>query len=713
MEPLFDDLIARGRATAADLEWATGAIASGARTEESLVSEWAPLALEDGATVTLKGLKSRPELNGREATVLEFRSSSRRFALKLTGSGNTIAAKRENITEAAAGADVLSASKLGPDLAGYVGSFLTCTRCLEPCTGSKCRVEHPAHLREDLGSVSGPEGMRSHFACKACGQQYDVLTPWSSNGVGTMEMGEPQIVGARWCYAGVCTTIPLPPSDKRRVMRGFAALKAGPQLQEEIDALPADTETLTIMSDGFYDDDSAVVLERHLSKLTELQLVDVCFDKIVLNEALTPLLQHLRMQNVPNECDLTVEAPRLKSVSIHFLGDCDDVINTMLAHATELESFDSYKLWVHELHFASNNLASVDLHRSDALDTLTLYAPNLVSLGLQACYGLETLTFRASHPTLSSLLPAGHTPPPLEVNTTNANLGRAARKALREHPSAGPSRTCHQGMPTEAMFAGMNGMMGGMGDADPWGDEYDDDDDDDDDFDGMPPGFAGMEGMSPDVLRMLRAMMGGMGAPSEGLDDDYDDDYDDDCDEDDDEDDDDGEDGAGASASGGGGSGAGGGFDFTGGSGAAHSFGGGGGSSSTPSFGGGSSTPSFGGGSSTPSFGGGGSAPSFGGGGSAPSFGSSAAPATGAQFGQPASAGFGGSTPSFGGGNAAAPSFGGGGGGFGGGGGGFGAGAGAAASGQFANSFGGATQGQGQSAGNGRKHAKARRKKKK
>ena len=546
-DDMFDDLVARGRATAADLDRATDAIASGTKTEESLMSEWAPLALEDGAAVTLMGLKSRPELNGCEAIVVEFKPSSHRFALELTGTGETIAVKRENIAEAAAGAEVLSTTILGPDLARNVGSFLTCTRCLGPCTtGSKCRVKHPAHLRQEMGAMSGPEGMRSHYGCTGCGQKYDVLRPWSRNPSGGMEMAEPRIEGARWCYAGVCTTAPLPPADKRRILRGFAALKTGPRLQEEIDALLSDTKTLTITSGtGFYDDDGAVVLEHRLPELTELQLVDVCFNKIVLNEALTPSLQHLRMQNVPNECDLTIEAPRLTSVSIHFLGDCDDVINSMLAHATELESFDSYKLWVSELHFASNDLVSVDLHRSDGLDTLTLYAPNLTSLDLQACYGLETLAFQTRHPTLSPLLPPGHTPPPLEVNTANANLGRAARKALREHPSAVAGRTRHQGMPTEAMFAGMNGMMGGMmGGGDPWGedDDYDDYDEYDEhveDIDGMPPGFAeammamggggmppGMEGMSPEGLRMMMAMqgLGGMGDADADHDDVYDED---------------------------------------------------------------------------------------------------------------------------------------------------------------------------------------------
>ena len=67
------------------------------------------------------------------------------------------------------------------------------------------------------------------------------------------------------------------------------------------------------------------MLERHLPDLTDLQLVDVSFAKIVLSRDLTPSLESLRMQNVPDECDLTLDLPSLKTVSIHFLGECDEV----------------------------------------------------------------------------------------------------------------------------------------------------------------------------------------------------------------------------------------------------------------------------------------------------------------------------------------------------------------------------------------------------
>ena len=78
------------------------------------------------------------------------------------------------------------------------------------------------------------------------------------------------------------------------------------------------------------------------------------------------------MQNVPNECELRLELPALREVSIHFLGECDEAVNEMLARATQLERFDSYKLWVRALHFlAPHPTLAVTLTLTLAL-TLTL-----------------------------------------------------------------------------------------------------------------------------------------------------------------------------------------------------------------------------------------------------------------------------------------------------------------------------------------------------
>jgi hypothetical protein len=73
-----------------------------------------------------------------------------------------------------------------------------------------------------------------------------------------------------------------------------------------------------------------------------MQLVDVAFSRVVLTEATTPSLRSLRMQNVPDECELELVLPELRTVSIHFWAGDGRVIQRMLAAATRLESFDSY-----------------------------------------------------------------------------------------------------------------------------------------------------------------------------------------------------------------------------------------------------------------------------------------------------------------------------------------------------------------------------------
>lgn len=160
------------------------------------------------------------------------------------------------------------------------------------------------------------------------------------------------------------------------------------------------------------------------------------------------------MQNVPSKCKLELVLPALRYVSIHYWSGEDSVINRMLAHAEKLEHFDSYKLYVQSLTFASNHLEIIDLHRSDTLSQLRIYAPNLSHLGLQACYNLEQLVFTENR-RLTAQLPKGHQPPPLDVNTLNAVLGPAATHALQSHPRANIVNAGYALNPMEAMFASM------------------------------------------------------------------------------------------------------------------------------------------------------------------------------------------------------------------------------------------------------------------
>jgi hypothetical protein len=107
-------------------------------------------------------------------------------------------------------------------------------------------------------------------------------------------------------------------------------------------------------------------------------------------------------------------------------------------------------------------LRSTSILRSDTLESVSIWAPNLTSLRLHGCFSLERIDFPRTHP-LAATLPAGYVcPQPLQVraprarplglraevvnvcpraprplvqvSTENSNLGAAAKRALRAHP---------------------------------------------------------------------------------------------------------------------------------------------------------------------------------------------------------------------------------------------------------------------------------------
>jgi len=284
--------------------------------------------------------------------------------------------------------------------------------------------------------------------------------------------------GALWCFEGRHSAAPLPVSDRRRVVPHTVALEAGPGLQLKLDSLPADVETLTVTS-AIYDEAATFRLDKRLPKLRKLHLIDVSFGKVTLTPETTPELRELRLQNIPNTCDITIVCPELREVSLHYwrAHDKPHVVENMLRAATKLESFDSYKLWSNgALSFASPALTSIDLHRADSLESVSIWAPRLTMLRLQGCYSLNDIEFPATHP-LAASLPAGFAfREPLQVITTNANLGPKAMRALREHPRATKTRLDYDGpmSATESVFASMFGRGGG-GD---WDGVEDDEDED-------------------------------------------------------------------------------------------------------------------------------------------------------------------------------------------------------------------------------------------
>jgi hypothetical protein len=251
------------------------------------------------------------------------------------------------------------ALKNDADTSHAIREFLPCMRCQQGCTqNTRCRIAHPTHLRQDCGGMSAMGGMTSNFYCGACNQSYSETVPFNG------PRDAVKIVGAKWCFDGAHTLTALPESDRRRVFKGLVSLKVGPHLQEEIDALPADVETLTIVSSGFYDDSDRFVLDKvrdHLTlkgfcvcslslsltslsacprqalpKLRELQLIDVCMSKLRLVRETTPRLECLTLQNVPEHCDMELELPELQTVDVRFWSGRPQAMETMLAAATKV-----------------------------------------------------------------------------------------------------------------------------------------------------------------------------------------------------------------------------------------------------------------------------------------------------------------------------------------------------------------------------------------
>ena len=142
------------------------------------------------------------------------------------------------------------------DTSSAVREFLPCLRCLQGCSNTRCLVAHPTHLRRDLGGMSGNGKMTSNFYCGACNKTFSEVVRFDDPTKAVT------VEGVKWCFDGVHTLNPLPESDQRRLFKGTVALTVGPDLQEEINALSADVETLTIVSAGFYDDADEFVLDK-------------------------------------------------------------------------------------------------------------------------------------------------------------------------------------------------------------------------------------------------------------------------------------------------------------------------------------------------------------------------------------------------------------------------------------------------------------------
>jgi len=143
-------------------------------------------------------------------------------------------------------------------------------------------------------------------------------------------------------------------------------------------------------------------------------------------------MQNSVVDEVP---DFVMDCPQLREPSIYYWDGRDwEWINNLLRTATMLEKFDSYKLSaMGTLTFGSNALRSIRPHRAANLSELTLWAPRLETLDLQAVHGLDRIEF-VENPALRAQLPAGFTCfEPLVVSVINGETGKVARENLLKH----------------------------------------------------------------------------------------------------------------------------------------------------------------------------------------------------------------------------------------------------------------------------------------
>ena len=274
----------------------------------------------------------------------------------------------------------------------------------------------------------------------------------------------------------------LIPSKKHREISGMDAQRA-------LDDAPEDAETIVIRSIGGYCDDVALTFpKKTYPKLKNLRIRDVDMASLTLTEETCPALICIETQNGLNDCAasgrLKIAVPTLRKVSMHFYQGPQRIIQEMIDATRELQIFDSYKLWLEpsdddstgpaSLRFYSPLLRSLNLHRADGLEQLTLWTPQLLELVLNACFDLQDVNFVSPPEWLLDRMgatdaqrqmwrgPYGPDPvevlrslglpaelaskqpmTPLRVDVANANIGARALLELRKHPRVDPRDLAH------------------------------------------------------------------------------------------------------------------------------------------------------------------------------------------------------------------------------------------------------------------------------
>jgi len=234
---------------------------------------------------------------------------------------------------------------------------------------------------------------------------------------------------------------PLPESDLRRNFSNSVMVISGVanEIQTKVNDLDGNSEVkvLKLIGDIRDHEERMINLIICLPSLDELILEDVHMGCMVLDQTSTPKLRKIWMQN-PNDSgrqNYTIQCPNLEEFSIFHWGAGDwKWLQDMLDTATKLKKFDSYKLRVGYLKFASNHLESICLHRAELLQCVDIWAPRLTNFSVQAAYDLSQVHFLKIH-ALKAELPSDFTfDEELSVNAENVNLGNHALEAIATHP---------------------------------------------------------------------------------------------------------------------------------------------------------------------------------------------------------------------------------------------------------------------------------------
>ena len=75
---------------------------------------------------------------------------------------------------------------------------------------------------------------------------------------------------------------------------------------------------MKISDSGFNESIQSIRFNISMVQLVDLQLMDVQFSEIILDQTRTPNIQELVMQNVPDDCRMKILLPTLKKFTMRY-----------------------------------------------------------------------------------------------------------------------------------------------------------------------------------------------------------------------------------------------------------------------------------------------------------------------------------------------------------------------------------------------------------